>query len=58
MFIFNLIVVFTMNFLKLAPIRVQDSSQEQDFTERNLLQHGSSTPKELLRFSEAALAWF
>jgi hypothetical protein len=28
------------------------------FPERNLLQRGSITPKELLRFSEAALAWF
>jgi hypothetical protein len=31
----------------------QDSYQEQDFTERNLLQRGSSTPEELLRFNEA-----
>jgi hypothetical protein len=35
MFIFNLTVVFTIDFLKMVPI------QEQDFTERNLRQHGS-----------------
>jgi hypothetical protein len=36
----------------------QDSSQEQDFPESNFLQRGSRTPEELLKFNEAALAWF
>jgi hypothetical protein len=36
----------------------QNSSQEQDFPESNLLQRGSRTPEELMRFSEADLAWF
>jgi hypothetical protein len=35
----------------------QDSSQKQYFTEKNLLQHGSSAPEELLSFIEAAVAW-
>jgi hypothetical protein len=44
MFIFNLNVVFTTDFLKMSPIRVRFSPgflQEQDFTERNLRQRGS-----------------
>jgi hypothetical protein len=44
MFVFNLKVVFTPDFLKMAPIRVRfsrDFLQEQDFTERNLRQRGS-----------------
>jgi hypothetical protein len=51
MFIFNLNVVFTTNFLKVAPIRVRFSPgfpQEQDFPGRNLLQRASRTPEELL----------
>jgi hypothetical protein len=43
-FIFNLNVVFTTNFLKMAPIRVRfswDFLQEVDFTGRNLRQRGS-----------------
>jgi hypothetical protein len=63
MFIFNLNVVFAMNFLKLGLIRLRFSPgfQEQDFPKSNLLQHGSRTcsrtPDKLLRFSELALAW-
>jgi hypothetical protein len=44
MFIFNLNVVFTTDFLKMAPMRVRfsrDFLQEQDFTESNLCQGGS-----------------
>jgi hypothetical protein len=50
MFIFNLNVVFTMNFLKVAPICVCFSPgfEEQDFPGRNLLQRASRTPEELL----------
>jgi hypothetical protein len=50
MFIFNLNVVFTTNFLKMAPIRVRFSPgfpQEQYFTERNLLERASSATLEL-----------
>jgi hypothetical protein len=35
-----------------------DSSQELDFPESNLLQGGSRNLEKLLRFIEAALAWF
>jgi hypothetical protein len=45
MFIFNLNVVFTMNFLKWRQSVCalgQDSSQEQDFMVSNLLQRGSN----------------
>jgi hypothetical protein len=52
MFILNLNVVSQWTF------KVQDSSQEQDFPKINLLQRGSRNPEELLKFGEAALAWF
>jgi hypothetical protein len=51
MFIFNLNVVFTTNFLKVAPIvcaLARDFLQEQVFPGRNLLQRASRTPEELL----------
>jgi hypothetical protein len=52
MFLFNLNVIFTTNFLKMAPIRVrftQDFLQEQDFTERNLRQRGSKQLRKKMR---------
>jgi hypothetical protein len=63
MFIFNLNVVFYNElFNGTNPCALctlaQDSSQEQFFPESNLLQRGSRTPEELLRFGEAALTWF
>jgi hypothetical protein len=48
MFIFNLNVVFTTDFLKMAPIRVR-FSPEQDFTERNLRQRGSKQLRKKMR---------
>jgi hypothetical protein len=50
-FIFNLKVVFTMKFFKMAPILLRFSPvllQEQDFPGRSLLQRASRTPEELL----------
>jgi hypothetical protein len=47
MFIFNLNVVFTTDFLKMALIRVQKLLQEEDFTGRNLRQRGSRPTLEL-----------
>jgi hypothetical protein len=61
MLIFSLKIVFTMNFLKMGPICVRFSLgllSAAGFHGENLLQRGASTPEELLRSSEAALAWF
>jgi hypothetical protein len=49
MFIFNLNVVFTTYFSKMAPTRVQKRLQEQDFTGRNLRQHGSKQLRKKMR---------
>jgi hypothetical protein len=52
MFIFNLNVVFTTDFLKMAPIHVRFSPgflQEQDFMERNLRQRGSKQLRKKMR---------
>jgi hypothetical protein len=51
MFIFNLNVVFTTNFLKVAPIRVRFSPgfpPGAEFPGRNFLHHAYRTPEELL----------
>jgi hypothetical protein len=42
-FIFNLNIVFTLNFCSAVCALAQDFSHEQDFSERNLLQHASRT---------------
>jgi hypothetical protein len=49
MFIFNLNVVFTTYFSKMAPTRVQNHLQEQDFTGRNLLQRGLKQLRKKMR---------
>jgi hypothetical protein len=49
MFIFNLNVVFTTYFSKMAPTRVQKRLQEQDFTGRNLRQRCSKQLRKKMR---------